>query len=46
MLLERKHGEFVESPEQLKPAMERAIASGTAACINVTVDPHAPYPGQ
>lgn len=38
------HAEFVEYPEQLKPALERAVASGTAACINVKVDPHTPYP--
>jgi thiamine pyrophosphate-dependent acetolactate synthase large subunit-like protein len=38
------HAEFVEYPEQLKPALERAVASGVAACINVQVDPHAPYP--
>jgi acetolactate synthase I/II/III large subunit len=38
------HAEFVEHPEQLKPALERAVASGVAACINVQVDPHAPYP--
>ena len=38
------HAEFVEHPEQLKPALERAVASGTAACINVQVDPYAPYP--
>jgi len=38
------HGESVERPEQLRPALERAVASGTAACIDVRVDPHAPYP--
>jgi thiamine pyrophosphate-dependent acetolactate synthase large subunit-like protein len=38
------HAEFVERPEQIKPALERAVASGKAACINVNVDPHAPYP--
>jgi len=36
--------EFVERPEQLRPALERAARSGIAACINVKVDPHAPYP--
>ncbi|MGD0732858.1 MAG: thiamine pyrophosphate-binding protein [Terracidiphilus sp.] len=29
------HGEFVETPEQLRPALERAFASGKPACINV-----------
>jgi len=38
------HAEFVEHPGQLRPALERAVASGKAACINVQVDPHAPYP--
>jgi thiamine pyrophosphate-dependent acetolactate synthase large subunit-like protein len=36
--------EYVERPEQLRPALERAARSGVAACINVKVDPHAPYP--
>lgn len=38
------HAEHVEHPEQLKPALERAVTSGKAACINVRVDPYAPYP--
>ena len=29
------HGEFVETPEQLRPALERAFASGKPACVNV-----------
>jgi acetolactate synthase-1/2/3 large subunit len=29
------HGEFVETPEQLRPALERALASGKPACVNV-----------
>ena len=29
------HGEFVDIPEQLRPALERAFASGKPACINV-----------
>jgi len=37
-------GEFVEQPEQLRPALERAARSGVPACINVKVDPDAPYP--
>jgi 2-hydroxyacyl-CoA lyase len=38
------HGDFVDRPEQLRPALERAKISGKAACINVQVDPYAPYP--
>ncbi len=38
------HAEHVVRPEQLKPALERSLASGSAACINVTVDPFAAYP--
>jgi acetolactate synthase-1/2/3 large subunit len=29
------HGELVETPEQLVPALERAIRSGKTACVNV-----------
>ena len=29
------YGELVETPEQLMPALERAIASGKTACLNV-----------
>ena len=29
------HGEYVERPEELKPALERAIRSGKPACVNV-----------
>lgn len=25
--------------EEIKPAIERALASGKASCVNVTVDP-------
>ena len=38
------YGDFVERPEQLRFALERAVASGVASCINVRVDPNAPYP--
>jgi acetolactate synthase-1/2/3 large subunit len=31
------HGELVESPEELRPALERAAASGKPACINVMI---------
>jgi acetolactate synthase-1/2/3 large subunit len=29
------HGEYVETAEQLRPALERAFASGKPACVNV-----------
>jgi thiamine pyrophosphate-dependent acetolactate synthase large subunit-like protein len=38
------YAEYVEHPRQIVPALERASASGMAACINIQVDPHAPYP--
>jgi thiamine pyrophosphate-dependent acetolactate synthase large subunit-like protein len=38
------YAEFVERAEELQPAMKRAVASGKAACINVKVDPYAPFP--
>jgi thiamine pyrophosphate-dependent acetolactate synthase large subunit-like protein len=38
------YGEFVETPDQLRQALERAVQSGMPACINVKVDPHALYP--
>lgn len=31
------HGELVERPEQLRPALERALASGCPACLNVMI---------
>lgn len=39
-------GGFAESidwPEQVKPALTRAIKSGLPACLNVYVDPQAPF---
>ena len=33
------HGEFVEKPEDLGPAIQRAIDSGRPACVNVMLDP-------
>jgi len=33
------YGEYVERPEDVKPALERAFASGVPACINVMIDP-------
>jgi thiamine pyrophosphate-dependent acetolactate synthase large subunit-like protein len=32
------HGEFVERPEQIRPALERAFASGVPALVNVITD--------
>ena len=29
------HGELVEKPEDLKPALEKALSSGRTACVNV-----------
>ena len=29
------HGELVEKPEDLKPALERSLSSGKTACVNV-----------
>jgi 2-hydroxyacyl-CoA lyase 1 len=40
------HGEFVDTAAQFGTAWERALASGEPACINVIVDPYAPYPGR
>ncbi|RMG88650.1 MAG: hypothetical protein D6712_03210 [Chloroflexi bacterium] len=33
------YGEFVEQPDEIVPALERAFASGKPACINVMIDP-------
>ena len=35
------YGEFVESPRALRPALERARASGKPACVNVRIDAEA-----
>ena len=32
------HGEYVTEPDQIRPALERAFASGKAACINVEIE--------
>ena len=37
-------GEYVDHPDQLKPALARAAAAKKPTCVNVKVDPHAPYP--
>jgi acetolactate synthase-1/2/3 large subunit len=36
------HGEFVTAPAQIRPAIERAFASGKPACVNVITDPEPP----
>ena len=38
------HGEFVERLEDLRPALERAFASGKPALVNVLTDPSVAYP--
>ena len=35
------HGEHVERPDELAPALERALASGEPAIVNVMLDPDA-----
>ena len=32
------HGEYVETPADIRPALERAFASGQAAIVNVKTD--------
>ena len=36
------YGELVIDPSQIRPALLRAVASGTVACVNVMLDPEAP----
>jgi acetolactate synthase-1/2/3 large subunit len=38
------HGELVERPEELRPALERAFAAGRPALVNVLTDPSVAYP--
>jgi acetolactate synthase-1/2/3 large subunit len=38
------HGELVDRPDQIRPALERAFRSGLPACVNVMCDPDAEYP--
>lgn len=37
------YGELVEHPGDIRPALERAFASGLPACVNVLLDPDKPY---
>jgi acetolactate synthase I/II/III large subunit len=39
------YGELVERPEQLRPALERAAASGKPACVNVMIRQDRAYKG-
>jgi acetolactate synthase-1/2/3 large subunit len=39
------HGEFVERPEELRPALERAAASGKPALVNVIIRQDREYKG-
>jgi len=36
------YGEHVEDPSKIRPALERALASGKVACVDVRLDPAAP----
>jgi thiamine pyrophosphate-dependent acetolactate synthase large subunit-like protein len=38
------HAEHVDRTEDIGPALMRALAGGRPACINVAVDPDAPFP--
>jgi acetolactate synthase-1/2/3 large subunit len=38
------HGELVRSPDELRPALDRAFASGKPALVNVITDPEVVYP--
>ncbi|BAX92730.1 acetolactate synthase [Mycobacterium shigaense] len=38
------HGELVSAPAQLRPALERAFASGLPSVVNVLTDPDVAYP--
>ena len=38
------HGELVERPQDIRPALDRAFRSGLPACVNVICDPGAEYP--
>ncbi|HZU76480.1 MAG TPA: thiamine pyrophosphate-binding protein [Dehalococcoidia bacterium] len=39
------YAEHVSDPGEIRPAIERALASGHAACVDVAVDPAAGMPG-
>jgi acetolactate synthase-1/2/3 large subunit len=35
------HGEFVEKPAEIRPAIQRALAAGRPALVNICTDPDA-----
>ncbi len=37
------YAESIDQPEQIQPALHRALESGIPACLNVYVDPNAPF---
>jgi thiamine pyrophosphate-dependent acetolactate synthase large subunit-like protein len=37
------YAESIDQPEQVQPALRRAVESGLPACLNVYVDPQAPF---
>ncbi|MBP8131118.1 MAG: hypothetical protein KA184_16185 [Candidatus Hydrogenedentes bacterium] len=39
------HGEYVTRPDEIRPALERAFASGKAACVNVAIEQDRGYRG-
>ena len=39
------HGECVERPDQIRPALKRAFRAGIPAVVNVITDPQARSPG-
>jgi len=39
------YGELVEQPDEIGPAVARALQSGLPACVNVLVDPGPKSPG-
>jgi len=38
------HGELVERPRDVVPALERAFSAGVPALVNVLTDPSVVYP--
>jgi acetolactate synthase-1/2/3 large subunit len=38
------HGELVCAPDELRPALERALGCGKPAVVNVLTDPTVAYP--
>jgi acetolactate synthase-1/2/3 large subunit len=39
------HGEYVEEPDEIRPALERAAASGKPALVNVIIRQDREYKG-